>query len=188
MGRWQPNAADRLGGAALQLYFEQGFEQTTVAEIADSAGLTARTFFRHFADKREVLFKRSTELQSLLVQAIENAPSSASPIEVVAYALEAAAAMLGSHRSQARQRAAVIASNPELRERDLIKMASLADALTDALLERGVPGHEARLASEVGITVLRVGFTQWISEPKARDLSKILREVLNQLRDVTASK
>src|SRR5580693_3174881 len=126
MGRWEPNARGRLEQAALALYGERGFEQTTVAEIAQRAGLTERTFFRHFADKREVLFSGAGALQELLVSTVASAPRSAAPIDAVAAALGAAGAVLEGRRAFARQRQAVIAANAELRERELIKLATLA--------------------------------------------------------------
>ena len=138
MGRWEPDARGRLEQAALELYGERGFDHTTVAEIAERAGLTERTFFRHFADKREVLFGGAGALQELLVSAVADAPDAAAPIDAVAAALEAAGALLQERRELARQRQAVIAANPELQERELIKLASLAAALADALRRRGV--------------------------------------------------
>src|SRR6516225_2726958 len=108
MGRWEPNARGRLELAALELYLERGFEQTTVAEIAKRAGLTERTFFRHFADKREVLFAGADMLQDLLVSTVASAPDSAAPIDAVAAALEAAGAVLQQRREYSRRRQAVI--------------------------------------------------------------------------------
>src|SRR5271169_2379339 len=133
MGRWEPNARGRLIEAAIELYGERGFEQTTVAEIAARAGLTERTFFRHFADKREVLFAGAGALQELMVSAVANSPDSAAPIDAVAAALEAAAAVLQERREYPRQRQAIIAANTELQERELIKLASLAAAIADTL-------------------------------------------------------
>ena len=100
MGRWEPDARGRLEQAALALYGERGFEQTTVAEIAERAGLTERTFFRHFADKREVLFAGAGALQELLVSTVASAPDSAAPIDAVAAALEAAGALLQERREE----------------------------------------------------------------------------------------
>src|SRR5277367_2052394 len=151
MTRWEPNARGRLVQAAMELYVERGFEQTTVAEIAERAGLTARTFFRYFTDKREVLFAGSAALQDSLVAALEGAPESASPMEAVAVALDEAAAMLGGNREFARQRDSIIAVNADLRERELIKMASLAAALAEGLRRRGVADPTASLAAEAGI-------------------------------------
>ena len=185
MGRWEPDASGRLREAALQLYVERGFEQTTVAEIAQRAGLTARTFFRYFADKREVLFAGSAELQEAMERALEAAPAQASPMEAVAAALDAAAAMLGRHREHSRRRQSVIDANAELRERELIKMATLSAAMADGLRRRGVKEPDASLAAEAGTVVLRVAFERWVRETRSRDLSRLMRESLDRLRTVT---
>src|SRR4051794_5867738 len=187
MGRWEPNASGRLREAAMALYVERGFEQTTVADIAERAGLTARTFFRYFADKREVLFGGSEALQERLVSALEAAPASASPMEAVAAALDAAADALGDRRDFSRRRQSVIVANAELRERELIKMASLAAALADGLRRRGVADPEASLAAEAGIAVFRVAFDRWLGEPAERELSVVMRESIDQLRALTAA-
>src|SRR5271169_521895 len=125
MGRWEPNARGRLEQAAMELFIERGFEQTTVTEIAERAGLTERTFFRYFADKREVLFWGAGALQEILVSAIEDAPEDATPIEALAASLAAAGTLLQERREAARRRQAVIAANDELRERELVKLATL---------------------------------------------------------------
>ena len=186
MGRWEPNARGRLEQAALELYVERGFEQTTVAEIAQRAGLTERTFFRHFADKREVLFQGAASLQELLVNAVAGTPASSAPIDAIAAALAAAGAVLGERRESARQRQTVIAANPELRERELIKLASLASALANALRARGVSDPTASLAAEAGIAVFKIAFERWVDESNQRDLPPLIRESLNALRAVTA--
>jgi AcrR family transcriptional regulator len=185
VARWEADAGGRLSEAALQLYVERGFEQTTVAEIAARAGLTARTFFRHFADKREVLFARSSDLQAHLVDALAAAPKSASPMQAVGAALDAAAAALGQHPEHSRLRQSVIDSNAELRERELIKMASLSAALAQGLRRRGVPEPDASLAAEAGIVVLRVAFERWLGEPSGPDLAQTMREALARLKTVT---
>jgi AcrR family transcriptional regulator len=172
----------------MQLYVERGFEQTTVAEIAQRAGLTARTFFRYFADKREVLFAGSADLQEHLVQALDAAPMSASPMQAVAAALDAAGAALGQHRERSRQRQSVINANAELRERELIKLASLAAALADGLRRRGVSEPDASLAAETGIVVFRVAFERWVSQPHGADLSQSMREALDRLKTVTTAR
>jgi AcrR family transcriptional regulator len=172
----------------MQLYVERGFEQTTVAEIAARAGLTARTFFRYFADKREVLFAGSAELQEHLVQALAAAPSSDSPMHAIAAALDAAAAALGQHHEHSRQRQSVINANAELRERELIKMASLSAALADGLRQRGVPEPDASLAAESGIVVLRVAFERWVNEPAGAELSQTMRDALDRLKTVTTAR
>jgi AcrR family transcriptional regulator len=182
MGRWEPDAAGRLREAALRLYVDQGYERTTVAEIAERAGVTARTFFRHFADKREVLFAGSAELERRMVAAVAEAPAGAAPLDLVGAALDAAAEMIGENHAYSRRRQAVIAANPELLERELIKMARLAEALAAALVARGVPAAEARLAAETGTVVFRVGFEQWVAGPRRGDLGATLREVGARLR------
>jgi AcrR family transcriptional regulator len=188
MSRWEPNARGRLEQAALALYIQRGFDQTTVAEIAKRVGLTERTFFRHFADKREVLFWGAGALQELLVGAVASAPDSATPMEAIAAALAAAGTLLQERRDSARQRHAVIAANVELQERELIKLASLASALADALRRRGVADPAASLAAEAGVAVFRVAFEHWINETNRRDLSQIIRDSLDALKAVTAGR
>ena len=187
MGRWEPNASGRLREAAMELYVKRGFEQTTVTEIAERAGLTARTFFRYFADKREVLFAGSASLQESLVAALEGTRDTASPMEAVAAALDAASALLGEGREFSRKRQAIIAANAELRERELIKLASLSAALADGLRRRGVANPHASLAAEAGVVVFRVAFERWVTGPGKRTLSQIMRESLDQLKALTAA-
>ncbi len=186
MGRWEPGAGNRLRVAAMELYVEQGFDQTTVAEIADRAGVTARTFFRYFTDKREVLFGGSAELEQRLVQALEAAPADATPIGAITAALDSAADSLGDHRDYARQRHLVIAATPELQERELIKMASLATALAAALRRRGVPDPGAGLAAEAGVAVFRVAFERWVTAPANTPLREVMRDTLGELTALTA--
>jgi len=188
MSRWEPNARGRLEQAALALYGERGFEQTTVAEIAARAGLTERTFFRHFADKREVLFAGAGSLQDLLVSTLASTPDSAAPIDAITAALEAAGALLQERRQYARQRQAVIAANAELQERELIKLASLASALAGTLRRRGVTDPAASLAAEAGIAVFKIAFERWISLSDQQDLPRFIREALDELKAVTAGK
>jgi len=188
MGRWEPNARGRLEQAAMELFIERGFEQATVTEIARRAGLTQRTFFRHFADKREVLFWGQGALQELLVSTVASAPASAAPIDAVAAALEAAGASLQERHEHARQRQAIINANPELRERELIKLATLASAIAAALRHRGVSDPAASLTAEAGIAVFKVAFERWVSDPGQPDLPKIIRQSLDDLRALTAAK
>jgi AcrR family transcriptional regulator len=188
MTRWEPNGRGRLELAALALYGERGFENTTVAEIAARAGLTERTFFRHFADKREVLFSGADALQELLVGNVAAAPDSIGPIDAVGAALEAAGALLQERREYARRRAAIIAANTELRERELIKLASLASAIADALRRRGVADPAASLSAEAGIAVFRIAFERWVDETNQQDLPELIRDSLDELKAVTAGK
>ena len=182
MGRWEPNARGRLATAALELYSERGFEQTTVAEIARRAGLTERTFFRHYADKREVLFAGSRELEELLVQAVAGAPESAAPIDLLAVGLDAVSKMFADRREHARKRQAVIMANAELRERELIKLASMSAALADTLRRRGVGEPAASLTAEAGVAVFKVGFERWIAAAEEREMSQLMRESLDELK------
>jgi AcrR family transcriptional regulator len=188
MGRWEPNARGRLEQAALELFLERGFEQATVTEIARRAGLTQRTFFRYFADKREVLFWGQDALRELLVSAVASAPESMAPIDAVAAALEAAGTVLQERRELARQRQAVIAANAALRERELIKLASLASALADALRKRGVTDPAAGLTAEAGIAIFKIAFERWVSETGPAGLPQLIRESLDELKAVTAGR
>ncbi len=188
MSRWEPDARGRLGQAAMELYVDRGFDQTTVAEIARRAGLTERTFFRHFADKREVLFHGQGALEELVVGALTEAPASLPPIDAVVHALEATDGMFRDRREGARVRQGVIAAHPELRERELIKLARLAAAMTEALHRRGVADPAASLAAEAGIAVFRVAFERWLDDARQRDLTTLIRESLQELRAVTAGR
>src|SRR5690348_11857959 len=164
MGRWEPNARGRLEQAALDLYAERGFENTTVAEIAERAGLTERTFFRHFTDKREVLFGGAGGLQDGIVTAVAEAPAAVTALDAAAAGLEAAAAILGERRPFALTRQKIIAENPELQERELIKLATLSAAVAEALRERGVGRADATLTAEIAIAVFKTAFERWIDE------------------------
>ena len=188
MGRWEPNARGRLEQAAMELFIERGFEQTTVTEIATRAGLTQRTFFRYFADKREVLFWGAGALQELLVSTVASAPDGTAPINAVATALEAAGPVFAERREYSRRRQAVIDANPELRERELIKLATLASAIAGALRERGVSDPAASLTAEAGIAVFKIAFTRWVYETGPADLPQIIRESLDELKAMTAGK
>jgi AcrR family transcriptional regulator len=187
MARWQPDARGRLQQAALGLYGERGYDNTTVAEIAEHAGLTKRTFFRYFADKREVLFWGSEALEELIVTEVGAAPGSAAPLDAVATGLDAVAGMFEERREYAARRQQIIAANPELQERELIKLASLAGAVADALRRRGVADPAAILTAEAGITVFRVAFEQWVDQANRQPLQRLIRESLNELRAVTAA-
>jgi AcrR family transcriptional regulator len=187
MGRWEPDAESRLRAAALDLFEELGYEQTSVAAIAERAGLTARTFFRYFTDKREVLFKGSERLQETMLAALNQAPASVSAMDAIAIALTGAEAVFDDDRRQfARRRSTVIAANADLRERELIKMATLSAALTQALRERGVDALDANLAATTGIAVFRVVFAQWVSASEQRRYGEVVKESLVRLRMLAA--
>jgi AcrR family transcriptional regulator len=188
MGRWEPDARGRLAQAALTLYAEQGFEQTTAAEIARAAGLTERTFFRHFADKREVLFYGTDAVRDLMARAMRDAPPSAGAMDAVGLVLRSVGTMIQQSGDIARVRAGIVSANPELRERELVKLAEIAEAMAGALRARGVPGSAASLAAELGIAVYKVAFARWIGEPGQRDFPLVLQESLAELRDVLAGR
>jgi AcrR family transcriptional regulator len=166
----------------MQLYSDCGFEQTTVAEIAEQAGLTERTFFRYFADKPEVLFSGAAVLEERMVRAAADAPLSAGPLEAAAAALDAAAGLLQERREFSRQRQAVIDANPELQERELKKMASLAAALADVLRQRGVGDASARLTAEMAIAVFRLSFDRWLAPDSRTSLPQLMRDYLGELK------
>ena len=187
MSRWEPNARGRLEQAALELYRERGFDQTTVAEIAERAGLTERTFFRYFADKREMLFAGQENLRELYMNAIAGAPESAAPMAAIGAALEAAVPVFRERHEFARQRQAVIDANPGLQERELLKRTVLASAMADALRQRGVPDPAASLAADVGAIAFKTAFARWVNDPDERDLSRLIRETLDQLKIITSS-
>jgi len=186
MSRWQPNARGRLVQAALELYRERGFDQTTVTEIAERAGLTERTFFRYFTDKREVLFGGQEMLREIYVRTIEAAPDSAAPIAMVAAALEAAAPVFRERHAFARQLQAVLAATPGLQERELLKSAALTSAMADALRRRGVPDPAASLAAEVGEIAFKTAFARWVSAHDEYDLAQLIQESLDQLKVMLA--
>jgi AcrR family transcriptional regulator len=186
MARWTPDSSGRLYEAALELYGKRGFENTTVAEIAERAGVTERTFFRHFPDKREVLFGRTGAFEEALVKTVAEAPDSLALVDVLAAGLEAAGTQLPD-RGTARKRHAIIAANAELRERDLAKFASLSAALAETLRARGLPDPDATLAAEVAIAVFRIAFQRWISDTNDPAFPDLVRESLEVVDRVTAA-
>ncbi|HEX4432190.1 MAG TPA: TetR family transcriptional regulator [Frankiaceae bacterium] len=185
MVRWEPNARGRLEQAALELYIERGFEQTTVAEIAKRAGLTERTFFRYFADKREVLFGGSAALQELLTREVADAPAALAPLDAVAHGLKALSALFEQRGEFPQQRQTVIAANADLQERELIKLASLAAATAEALRLRGVKEPAASLTAEAGIAVFKISFARWVDHANKRAFAALIQESLDELKAVT---
>ena len=173
--------------AALALYGERGYEETTVAEIAERAGLTKRTFFRYFPDKREVLFWGSELLEQQMVAAIEAAPASASALALVGAALDAAAGRFEEVREFAGLRHRIIASSPELQERELIKAASMAAAMTAALRARGLGDTAATLAARIAVIVMQLTFEQWVKDPDQERFQQIAKDALAQLREIAST-
>lgn len=188
MARWEPNARQRLVLAALDLFAEQGYDNTTVTQIASRAGLTKTTFFRHFSDKREVLFAGQEVHAGLLADGAAAAPDSATPLEAVAAALDA---LTGSFTAEQRgfgpRLLAVIAGAPELQERATFKRAALAAALTTALRKRGVPDLTASLAADLGARAFGRAFDRWIEPSSQQTLTELAREELQALRTATTA-
>jgi AcrR family transcriptional regulator len=188
MARWEPNARERLERAALALFTEHGYDATTVAEIADRAGLTKSTFFRHFTDKREVLFGGQDLLLQVFTDAIKTAPPAATAVDCLAAALEAAAVAFTPERHDlAPQRGAVIAANSELQERELLKRARLSAAMADALRARGTDETTARLAADVGVLGFSTAYTRWAAPENTQPFTEIARAVLRELQTSAAS-
>jgi AcrR family transcriptional regulator len=181
--RWQPNASERLVLAALELFAERGYENTTVIDIAQRAGLTKSTFFRHFQDKREVLFGGDT-MPRLLAEAIAAAPATVTPLEAVAYALEAAGreAFTPARREFGARRRAVIAANPELQEREALKGLRLTASMTGALKRRGVPGLTSCVAAELGVLALKIAYERWSGTVNGDDFSEVARRALSEVQ------
>jgi AcrR family transcriptional regulator len=183
MARWEPNARERLELAALALFAEHGYDATTVAEIADRAGLTKSTFFRHFSDKREVLFGGQDMLVELFSSAIRSAPPSATTAGCLAAALESAAVAFTPERHDlAEQRRAVITANPELRERELLKRARLSAAMADALRARGADEATARLAAEIGVLAFSTAYVRWAAPDNRQPFSEIAPAALREFQ------
>ena len=189
MPRWQPGARERLQATTLELFAEQGFEATTVAEIASRAGLTERTFFRYFSDKREVLFAGQDVFEGMFVDHIVAAAPDDEPFTVVTRAVRAVATDFfpAERRSFSQQRQTIIDAHPGLQERELLKLAHLTTAMADALHERGTPEPLAKLSAEFGLTVFRVAFARWVDGSEGDDMAAIVDDVLADLRGLTAT-
>jgi AcrR family transcriptional regulator len=187
MARWQPNAAERITLAALDLFSAKGYENTTVIEIAECAGLTKSTFFRHFPDKREVLFGGET-MTGLLADGITTAPASATPLEAVAAALDAVgrAAFTPARREFTARRRAVIAANPELQEREALKGLGLIASMTEALKRRGVPDLTSCVAAQLAALALQIAYERWSDTASGDEFSEVARRTLSELQAASA--
>jgi AcrR family transcriptional regulator len=187
MARWEPDAVGRLQEAALELYAERGYEETTVAEIAARAGLSERTYFRHFADKREVLFHGGDTLRDSLASAVAEAPPTDSPLDAVAHGLRRIAPFFDGRRSHSLRRHGIIHSSHELQERELTKLGSMVIALTEVLERRGLERPVAELAAESGISVFHVAYQRWIDDERGRGYAEHVDETIASLRELTAA-
>ncbi|WP_370933073.1 TetR/AcrR family transcriptional regulator [Amycolatopsis sp. cg13] len=190
MARWEPGARERLVVAAVDLFAEQGYDATTVAQIAERAGVTKSTFFRHFPDKRELLVAGQETLSRLLAEGIADAPADASPLEAVAGGLRRAATAMGPmNRELAPRLKAAVAASTELQERDALKSVGLAAAMTSALTARGLPDATAALASELGVLAFKRGYFEWSESDRGDDAdpAEYLVAALEELRAASAS-
>ena len=186
MSRWQPDARERLGRAAMELFAECGYDGTTVSQIAERAGLTERTFFRHFADKQEVLFVGGHPLEDAVVSALASTPEDVAPFESVARGMtQATATFFAGRFAFARERHAIIEAHPGLRERELLKMDSLTHGVAAALAARGAADATARLAAQAGVGAFHVAFGQWIASDGGRELTDLVREAFDAMSAVT---
>ena len=190
MARWKPGARERLVVAAVDLFTEQGYDDTTVAQIAERAGVTRSTFFRYFPDKRDVLMAGQQTLSRLLAEGIAEAPGHATPLEAVAAGLQRVSAAMGQMNRDLgpRMRAAVAASS-ELQEREALKSVGLAAAMTTALIARGVAETTAQLAAELGVLAFKRGYAQWSESDRDadHDLAHYTLPALDELRAASAT-
>ena len=187
MSRWRPDARERLERAALELFAEQGFAATTVPEITARAGLTTRTFFRHFADKREVLFG-GPEVPALAGGMIADAPASLDPVTLIFGGLQTVAeTRFEGRREDLRERRAIIRSDDGLRERDRRKRGELSEAIRTGLAGRGVPATTAALLGEITVTLLYVALDQWLDTDDDRTLFEVIFSTLGVLQATMAA-
>ncbi len=187
MSSWQPNARERLAHAALELFVEQGFAETTVPQITARAGLTTRTFFRHFADKREVLFAGEEELPAVVARLVADAPAAFDPMMLIAYGLETVAATRFEGRLEyMRTRRAVIQTDEGLRERELRKLSTLSEAISRGFRARGFDELTAMLAAQIAVTVFSITISRWLDQDGEQPLSGLVHDTLRALRSVTA--
>lgn len=183
MVRWQPGTLERLQVAAIELFEERGYDGTTVADIAARAGLTERTFYRHYADKREVLVSGSHELAALFSTTIAAQPDGTAPLTTITAALDAVGPFFDSRRPFSVRRQAVIATSRDLQERELAKLDALTGTIADALARRGVETSTAHLVATVGIGLFHVAFSQWVTDPEERPFHSFAHTALTVLRD-----
>jgi AcrR family transcriptional regulator len=175
----------RLQEAALELYQEGGYDGTTAAEIAAKAGVTGRTFFRHFADKREVLFGGEEEFAAALTGAILNAPKELAPLETLLHAFRAVEPIFVENRSFSTRRQMVIDSNPALQERAQAKRQALIATVVSALVRRDVPSRLARLAAQLGMAAMNCAVSSWFESGSA-DLDGHLTQAFEDVRGLSS--
>jgi AcrR family transcriptional regulator len=181
MARWESDAAQRLQYAAMTLFMTRGYDDVTVAEITERAGLTKRSFFNHFTDKREVLFAGAQQFQAAVVDHLAATDEALVPLEAAVAALTRAGQGLASYGDSAKARRDLIASSIELQERNLVKMASLATALAEVLQTRGTPIRTATFAARTAVTVFTVAYDDW-ADNTTEDFSAVMQRTLTDFR------
>jgi AcrR family transcriptional regulator len=186
MARWDPGAEDRLRQAAMDLFLERGFEAVTATDIAVRAGLTRRTFFRYFTDKREVLFAGSEQLVDAVADAAHAVDARRSPIETVLQALSSVGSALAELSARASDRRTVIAASPDLQERERTKMAAVTAALTAALRQRGIDDSTAHMFGQVGVAVFATAFGRWVDSAGRADFAETFQQTVAELRSAMA--
>jgi len=188
MGRWEAGAAERLARAAFELFAEQGFAATTVPQITARAGLTTRTFFRHFADKREVLFGFDQELPAVVAQLMAAAPAGLTPMEVILQGLTSVAAnQLDGQLNYLKMHRAIVRSDAGLQEREGQKNAVLSEAVRRGFLDRGLDEVHATVTAQLTVTVFNVSVTRWLDENGARPLPELLHDTLAVVQQVVST-
>jgi AcrR family transcriptional regulator len=190
MPRWEPGARERLVVAAVELFTEQGYDATTVTQIAERAGVTKSTLFRYFSDKREILAAGQETLSQLLTEGITGAPAGVTPLEAVAAGLERVSDAMGQmNRDLGPRIKAAVAASAELRERDALKSVGLAASMAHALTARGVSETTAQLAAELGVLAFKRGYTQWSIDERDSEntLAHYALAALNDLRAASAA-
>ncbi|WP_328320473.1 TetR/AcrR family transcriptional regulator [Kribbella sp. NBC_00382] len=188
MSRWQPDARERLERAALDLFAQQGFAATTVPEITARAGLTTRTFFRHFADKREVLFSGEEEVPGLVTQMMADTPAAIDPVTLIVEGLKTIAETRFEGRlDELREKRQIIQTDESLRERNLRKLAALRDAIRAGFVKRGEDPLTATLLAEISVTLLNVSLNEWLDQTDDRPLFDIVLDTLESLQSTLAT-
>ena len=183
MARWDPGTEQRLRKAALELFTEHGYDDVTVTQIAERAGITRRTFFRYFPDKREVLFAGAERLPGTLAEAVL-AADAAEPLAAVLAALREVGARVVELAGHVAERRAVIAASAELQERERSKHAAATAAVEDALRQRGVAPATAKLAAQLGAITFQNAFDRWVDADGRDDFATCLDEVAAAMRAV----
>lgn len=183
MSRWQPGARERLQQAAHELFAEQGFAATTVPEITARAGLTTRTFFRYFSDKREVLYADDAEVPAMIAMMMASAPPDTEPMALIVEGLQTVAETRFEPRKEAlRARRELVCTDAGLQERDLHKRAVMSEAIREGFRTRGVDSVRAALIAEICVTLIAVALNEWLERDDDRRLYEIILETLATLR------